>query len=485
MTCHAGLKWINRNRVEKAGISISSAINKPYPEVTGYFIPTILNFGQYDSALQFAHWLLSIQNKDGSWSDPSGDFPYTFDTGQVLKGLLAIYPRLPEAEDAIRYGCDWMLMQIQPDGRITTPDKSGWLLPNGEQVNENIHLYALEALQCAGTLLREPRYTQAVDHALAYYLAQPELIRFNTLSHFHAYVLEGLVDLGYPKIAAKGMDEVERRQRNDGSVPAYPDVDWVCSTGIAQYAIIWYKLGKRDLAERALNYLCRIQNSSGGFYGSYGRGAEYFPNEEISWAVKFFLDAYYWHIRTAFDSSASLFPDSVEEDDGRLQAIQKCLGNLSGLNVLDAGCGKGRFARALIKKYPSSKIWGVDISDAMLRYVTPEIKIKQGSLLNLPFNESYFDHVYCVEALEHALYPELAISELSRIVKPGGQVVIVDKNLKFKGTLDTDEWEIWFHQDEIEILLRKHCNSVRSEFIAYDNKSEPDGLFIVWQGTRK
>ena len=32
-------------------------------------------------------------------------------------------------------------------------------------------------------------------------------------------------------------------------------------------------------------------SSSGGFFGSYGKGANYFTKEEISWAVKFFIDA--------------------------------------------------------------------------------------------------------------------------------------------------------------------------------------------------
>ena len=32
-------------------------------------------------------------------------------------------------------------------------------------------------------------------------------------------------------------------------------------------------------------------SASGGFFGSYGKGAIYFTKQEISWAVKFFIDA--------------------------------------------------------------------------------------------------------------------------------------------------------------------------------------------------
>ena len=59
----------------------------------------------------------------------------------------------------------------------------------------------------------------------------------------------------------------------------------------AQLAIAWYKLGELEPADKALNCLIGLQTSTGGFCGSYGSGKMYLPDEEISWAVKFFLDA--------------------------------------------------------------------------------------------------------------------------------------------------------------------------------------------------
>jgi malonyl-CoA O-methyltransferase len=488
-TYRKALEWVHDNSVydnsmDGSGICVHHNRQIPYPEVTGYFIPTLLDYGEQKLAAQFTKWLVSVQNRDGSWSDPSGKMPYTFDTGQVLKGLLSILPRLPECENAIHRGCEWMLAQISPSGRITTPDKSAWRLPTGKLVSENIHLYGLEPLFKAGDYFGEPRYVEAVDRALSYYLVQPDLTHFNTLSHFHAYVLEGLVDLGCREEASQGMMEVECRQRKDGGVPAYPDVDWLCSVGLAQYAVIWYKLGQRGLAHKAFAYLCNIQNPSGGFFGSYGHGANYFRNEEISWAVKFFLDAYHWHVRTAFDVDVNRFPASMNENDGRLQAVLNGLGDLSHLRILDAGCGKGRLARALLARYPSAEIWGLDLSEALLRYVPQGVKTRQGSLLNLPFEDGFFDHVYCVEALEHALNPEAAIGELCRVVTPEGSIVIVDKNADHLGTLEIEKWERWFCRNEVETWLSRFCTDVTSEFISYGGKTEPDGLFISWQGRR-
>jgi len=129
-----------------------------------------------------------------------------------------------------------------------------------------------------------------------YFRRKADLVEFKpemaTLSHYFGYMIEALVDLGEIELARRGLQQAAAIQREDGAIPAYPGVAWVCSTGVAQIALAWFKLGSTELASKALAYLERIQNPSGGFYGGYGEGAKYFPNEEISWAVKFFLDCY-------------------------------------------------------------------------------------------------------------------------------------------------------------------------------------------------
>ncbi|MEJ2564782.1 MAG: hypothetical protein P8141_02250 [Gammaproteobacteria bacterium] len=149
----------------------------------------------------------------------------------------------------------------------------------------------------AGRLLGVPDYIEAANFVLSFYKRQEDLVPFNRLSHFHAYAMEALCELDEIELARRGMADVEKSQRRDGSVPAYPNVEWVCSTGIAQYAIVWYRLGHKDRADRAIRYLEKIQNKSGGFFGSYGKGAQYISGAEISWAVKYFLDAYLLMLR--------------------------------------------------------------------------------------------------------------------------------------------------------------------------------------------
>jgi len=46
------------------------------------------------------------------------------------------------------------------------------------------------------------------------------VLEFTTLSHFHAYIMEALVDLGYNELALQGMQAPEKLQRKNGAVPA-------------------------------------------------------------------------------------------------------------------------------------------------------------------------------------------------------------------------------------------------------------------------
>jgi malonyl-CoA O-methyltransferase len=283
--------WAPRHTPRGKGVYLSSRAREPYPEVSGYFIPTLLDWGETRLAEQYARWLVQVQNADGSWNGPDAKgAPYTFDTGQILKGLTAIRGRLPEVETALLRGCQWLAERVGSDGAISTPSRDALVMANGRRVPDAFHLYTLPPLAEAAKSFARPDWSDAVARALGHYLADPHLTDFATLSHFHAYIVEGLVDLGQTAAAARAMDDIERRQRVDGSVPAWSDVDWVCSPGLAQYALVWLKLGRPEPARRAFAWLVAHQNRSGGFFGSYGDAADYFPNAEIAWAVKYFLD---------------------------------------------------------------------------------------------------------------------------------------------------------------------------------------------------
>ena len=188
-------------------------------------------------------------------------------------------------------------------------------------------------------------------------------------------------------------------------------------------------------------------------------------------------------IRRSFDEASrdeEHFPSTIDPRIQHVQVLLKYFGDLTDKCVLDVGCGKGRFARVLGERFPGAEIWGLDISEEMLRFVPAAIRTRAGSMTELPFATSTFDCVYATESLEHAVEIERAVREMCRVLKPRGKLVIVDKNAEHWGRFKTPAWEKWFTRGELEKLLRRDCAEVHSEFISYWEDVKPDGLFLAW-----
>ena len=122
------------------------------------------------------------------------------------------------------------------------------------------------------------------------------------------------------------------------------------------------------------------------------------------------------------------FPSTIDPRIYHVQLIIEYFGDLNGKRVLDAGCGKGRFARVLAERYPRASLVGFDLAEAMLRHVPPPVSACAGSMTALPFPTGSFDCVYATESLEHAVDVDTAVAEMCRVTRPGGRVVIIDKN---------------------------------------------------------
>ncbi|MDR2395567.1 MAG: methyltransferase domain-containing protein [Endomicrobium sp.] len=489
-------KWIYINTISEKGIVVQSTSEGSniyegiaYPEVTGYFIPSLLNWGHRKLAIQYAKWLVNIQHRDGSWFDYFDNSPYIFDTAQVLKGLIAIYPIMPEVKDSILKGCDWIISKIEENGRLQFIDRS---LMQLSSTTELIHLYCLSPLVDAGKLFNKPEYIEITKKVLSYYKGEiNKILDFHTLSHFYAYILDALLDLGEIDLVKQAMEKVSKLQRKSGAVPAYKNVEWVCSVGLFQFSIIWYKLREKERADRAFDFACSMQNESGGWYGSKGEGADYNPKDEISWANKYFLDALSLKISTHFastgiESTTDEYPlvDKIQNNDGRLLTV---LHNISkSSKVLEVGCGFGRILKEVKKQYPDVEAYGIDLDESILQRLPSEINSKVGSILKIPYEDNTFDFVFCVEVLEHAIDIENAIEELFRVTKPGGKVLILDKNIECWGKYQTPTWEQWFDKKDLVELMKKWSIEISVlEDIPYDDNDGKEGLFMAWTGRKK
>ncbi|MCX4374771.1 MAG: methyltransferase domain-containing protein [Lachnospiraceae bacterium] len=487
--------WIQNNTLDGQAIICNTDKRKGYPEVTGYYIPTLLRWGYRDLAVSYAKWLCSIQKEDGSWYDTDDRNPYIFDTAQILKGLVAVREIYPQADQYLLRGCDWMLRNMQEDGRLVTPSMEAW--GNGKACSELIHTYCLSPLVQVADALQKPEYKDAAYKILNYYKNNhyDEIMNFDLLSHFYAYVMEALLDMGERDMALEAMEKVARVQKESGAVPAYRDVDWVCSTGLFQLALVWFRLGNVKRGNRAFTYACKLQNESGGWYGSYlseqnpYEDNDYFPSSEISWAVKYFLDALYYKNIVEFDLYADSFLNKIAKDDGRYQIVRNTIlaeriKKKQALRVLDVGCGKGRYLKNLTENEPENIYYAVDLSEKVMEYITADRVVKkQGTLTKIDYPDGYFDVVYTCEALEHAIDIANAVKEMARITKDGGKIVIIDKNRAELGRMEIGEWEVWFDAEALKGMMSEYCSDVHMiDEIDYEQRKE-DKLFLAWIGT--
>lgn len=188
-------------------------------------------------------------------------------------------------------------------------------------------------------------------------------------------------------------------------------------------------------------------------------------------------------IRRSFDEASrdeEHFPSTIDPRILHVQVLLKYFGDLTDKHVLDVGCGKGRFARVLLERNPGAIVYGLDISEEMLVCAPASVRTVSASMTELPFAASTFDFAYATESLEHAVEIDRAVAEMCRVVKPGGRLAIIDKNVEHWGRFDTPKWERWFGRAELETMLGKHCRSVRSEYLSYWEDVAPDGLFLIW-----
>ena len=89
--------------------------------------------------------------------------------------------------------------------------------------------------------------------------------------------------------------------------------------------------------------------------------------------------------------------------------------------VIDAGCGEG----VLVDEFHSS----LDIVGVDPNYTSAHVR--SGSVTALPFADASFDRGLCLDVLEHLTFPEqpVALAELFRVVRPGGELLVSVPNL--------------------------------------------------------
>ena len=112
------------------------------------------------------------------------------------------------------------------------------------------------------------------------------------------------------------------------------------------------------------------------------------------------------------------------------ERVRRLLGPFSGTEAaLDAGCGTGALAFALAPHV--AEVVGLDPRADYLeagRAAAPDnVRFVEGDVTELAFGYASFDLACCHRVLHHVRRPELAVSELARVTRPGGRILIADQ----------------------------------------------------------
>jgi len=103
--------------------------------------------------------------------------------------------------------------------------------------------------------------------------------------------------------------------------------------------------------------------------------------------------------------------------------------NSQPLTVLDAGCSTGYCTRALKKRFPKAKLFGVDIAEGMICQAKKRQKFfkkndyQVADIEKLPFQSNTFDLVLSNLAFPWIENPDIALQELNRLLKPKGLII--------------------------------------------------------------
>ena len=100
--------------------------------------------------------------------------------------------------------------------------------------------------------------------------------------------------------------------------------------------------------------------------------------------------------------------------------------------LLDVGCGTGFLIDLLVKQRPARYV-GLDLSTEMLRMARQKqiagAEFVNGTADKLPFADGSFDIVTCSQSFHHYPYPETAMQEAYRVLKPGGLYILSDTGI--------------------------------------------------------
>jgi ubiquinone/menaquinone biosynthesis C-methylase UbiE/DNA-binding transcriptional ArsR family regulator len=133
------------------------------------------------------------------------------------------------------------------------------------------------------------------------------------------------------------------------------------------------------------------------------------------------------------------------------------------IDIADLGAGEGLISQLLAHR--ARRVWCIDNSPRMVEVGTElakknglaNLEYKLGDIENVPLPDRSVDLAILSQALHHAQHPQLAVNEAFRILRPGGQLLVLDLNehdFEKARELYADIW-LGFKESALHAFLKK------------------------------
>ncbi len=133
-------------------------------------------------------------------------------------------------------------------------------------------------------------------------------------------------------------------------------------------------------------------------------------------------------------------------------------------SILDVGSGAGQIAKHLLDfSDPGTQITCTDLSQQMLQRAQRRLKSDRPTFVTadlscLPFADESFDGVTCGYVLEHLPDPSLGLSEMARVMRVGGRMLLLATEDSFSGAWTS---RLWCCRTYNRQELMRLCESLR------------------------
>jgi len=134
----------------------------------------------------------------------------------------------------------------------------------------------------------------------------------------------------------------------------------------------------------------------------------------------------------------------------RFQMVRRWA-KLGHRRILDVGCGVGMYTKAFLRETP--EVFGIEVEhDRALEAREHTKRVIQGLGEQLPFADETFDVVFSHEVLEHVADDRASVSEMARVTRPEGRIVIFVPNRLYPFETHGVFWRGRYHFGNVPLI---------------------------------